>query len=57
MRAPEVLRSGNHNRIAEWRRRKTIEVTLARRPSLLTNAIFSEKDFQTLLEVLNGRNS
>lgn len=55
--APEVLRSGNHNRIAEWRRRKAIELTLARRPNLLTEAIFSEKDFQTLLEVLNGRNS
>ncbi len=57
LKVPNVLRSGNHNRIAEWRRKKSIEMTLLRKPELLGNETFSEKDFEILLEVLNGRNS
>ena len=56
-KVPPVLRSGNHNRIASWRRRKSIEMTLTRKPELLSEEIFSEKDLQILLEVLNGKNS
>jgi tRNA (guanine37-N1)-methyltransferase len=33
---PEVLLSGNHAAIAEWRRRKAIEATRAKRSDLLT---------------------
>jgi tRNA (guanine37-N1)-methyltransferase len=51
---PEVLRSGNHKQIAEWRRRKSLELTLERRPELLADSVFSKKDFQILLEVLYG---
>ena len=32
---PEVLMSGNHKKIAEWRHDKAIEVTKARRPDLI----------------------
>ena len=51
---PEVLRGGNHKQIAEWRRRKSLELTLERRPELLADSVFSKKDFQILLEVLYG---
>ena len=34
-RVPEVLLSGDHARIAKWRREQTIRRTLARRPELL----------------------
>jgi tRNA (guanine37-N1)-methyltransferase len=34
---PEVLMSGNHGRIAEWRRAKALELTRARRPDLLAD--------------------
>lgn len=51
---PEVLRSGNHGRIDEWRRKKSLELMLGRRPDLLADAVFSKKDFALLLEVLNG---
>ncbi|MDF1599452.1 tRNA (guanosine(37)-N1)-methyltransferase TrmD [Mesorhizobium sp. YIM 152430] len=34
---PEVLISGNHGKIAEWRRAKALELTRARRPDLLTD--------------------
>ena len=32
---PEVLRSGDHGRIARWRRAQAVRRTLARRPDLL----------------------
>ncbi|MDH4209952.1 MAG: tRNA (guanosine(37)-N1)-methyltransferase TrmD [candidate division WOR-3 bacterium] len=53
-KVPEVLRGGNHKQIAEWRRKKSLESTLERRPELLANSVFSKKDFQILLEVLYG---
>jgi tRNA (guanine37-N1)-methyltransferase len=35
LRVPEVLLSGDHGRIARWRRREALRRTLARRPDLL----------------------
>lgn len=35
MKVPEVLLSGNHKRIEEWRREKSLEVTKRNRPDLL----------------------
>jgi tRNA (guanine37-N1)-methyltransferase len=32
---PEILLSGNHERIARWRRARALAVTLARRPDLI----------------------
>jgi tRNA (guanine37-N1)-methyltransferase len=32
---PDVLMSGNHKKIAEWRQEKSLELTRARRPDLL----------------------
>jgi tRNA (guanine37-N1)-methyltransferase len=34
MRVPEVLRSGDHGRIARWRKLRAVEQTLAHRPDL-----------------------
>jgi tRNA (guanine37-N1)-methyltransferase len=56
LRVPHVLKSGNHGRIAEWRRKKSIEMTLTRKPDLFNDEIFSEKDLEILLEVLNDKN-
>jgi len=54
---PEVLLSGNHQKIARWRRKMSIERTLKKRPELLDNVIFSGNDLEILLEVLNDKNS
>lgn len=35
---PEILLSGDHKKIADWRRRKALEMTRARRPDLLEKA-------------------
>jgi tRNA (guanine37-N1)-methyltransferase len=43
-RVPEVLLSGDHARIARWRREQTIRRTMARRPELLNKADLSPDD-------------
>lgn len=41
---PEVLMSGDHRRIGQFRRRASLLRTLQRRPDLLTGRVFSEED-------------
>lgn len=48
-RVPEVLLSGDHARIARWRREQALLRTLARRPDLLEKADLSEQE-RTFLE-------
>ncbi|MEZ0395298.1 MAG: tRNA (guanosine(37)-N1)-methyltransferase TrmD [Anaerolineales bacterium] len=45
---PEVLLSGDHARIARWRREQSLRRTLARRPDLLQTADLSQADRQFL---------
>ena len=35
MKVPEILLSGNHKKIAEWRRKQALEITKKKRPDLL----------------------
>ncbi|MBR3424199.1 MAG: tRNA (guanosine(37)-N1)-methyltransferase TrmD, partial [Clostridia bacterium] len=35
MEVPEILLSGHHKNIDEWRREKSVEITRERRPDLL----------------------
>ncbi|HEY81458.1 MAG TPA: tRNA (guanosine(37)-N1)-methyltransferase TrmD [Caldilineae bacterium] len=48
---PEVLRSGHHARVAEWRRRQALKRTLERRPDLLATARLTEQDKRWLREM------
>ena len=45
---PEVLLSGHHANINKWRREKSIEVTLNRRPDILEAADLDKKDLKYL---------
>ncbi len=45
---PEVLLSGHHARIEEWRRRQSLERTLQHRPDLLEQADLSREDISYL---------
>jgi tRNA (guanine37-N1)-methyltransferase len=47
---PEILRSGDHGRIARWRRDRSLERTAARRPDLLAGADLSARDRAALDE-------
>jgi tRNA (guanine37-N1)-methyltransferase len=47
---PDILRSGDHGRIARWRRDRSLERTAARRPDLLAAAELSPRDLAALDE-------
>jgi tRNA (guanine37-N1)-methyltransferase len=49
---PKVLLSGHHAEIKRWRRKKAIQLTLARRPDMLARMQLDEDDMKLLLEVL-----
>lgn len=52
---PEVLLSGNHKEINNWRRRQALNKTLLERPELLALARISDQDKKILNEILiNG---
>lgn len=48
---PEVLLSGHHANIEKWRRQKSIEVTLERRPEMLNSAELTKKDIKFIEEL------
>lgn len=47
-RVPEVLLSGNHGKIAEWRRREQLNRTRSLRPDLFARARLTPKDLKLL---------
>jgi len=47
---PEILRSGDHARIARWRRQQSLMRTARRRPDLLERADLSKEDKKLLEE-------
>ena len=49
-RVPEILLSGDHAKIAKWRREQSLLRTLERRPDLLETAELSEKERKFLIE-------
>ena len=53
-RVPEVLLSGHHGKIDEWRRQKSLERTYDFRPDLLKEANLSEKD-KEYIDYIKGK--
>ncbi|WP_298461610.1 tRNA (guanosine(37)-N1)-methyltransferase TrmD [uncultured Mitsuokella sp.] len=51
MEVPEVLLSGDHAKIRQWRREQSLRKTLAKRPDLLKDVELSEKEQQFLAEL------
>jgi tRNA (guanine37-N1)-methyltransferase len=50
---PETLLSGNHARIAKWRREQSLRRTLKHRPDLLEKANLSEADRKLLEKIIS----
>jgi tRNA (guanine37-N1)-methyltransferase len=48
---PEVLLSGDHGRVARWRRKEALRTTRERRPDLLAEATLSVTDRELLREI------
>lgn len=55
LRVPEVLLSGDHERIAAWRQEQRLVRTLARRPDLLTQTMTTENDHEHNPEASQGK--
>ncbi len=53
-RVPDVLLSGHHARVAEWRRQESLLRTLVRQPEMLSKAPLTEED-RRFLEALCSR--
>jgi tRNA (guanine37-N1)-methyltransferase len=51
MSVPEVLLSGDHARIRQWRRREALRRTLKKRPDLLGVAELTEEDRRMVSEI------
>ncbi len=51
LRVPEVLLSGDHERIRRWRRKEALRRTLLRRPDLLKLAALNAEDQSLLSEI------
>jgi tRNA (guanine37-N1)-methyltransferase len=54
LRVPEILLSGDHGRIAGWRRREALRRTLARRPDLLETVPLTREEREWLDEMARG---
>ncbi len=52
MTVPEILLSGHHARIEEWRRKQSLLRTAIRRPDLLRNLLLSEEEKDYLKNIL-----
>ncbi len=48
---PEILLSGNHAKIAQWRRQESLRRTYVRRPDLLARAELSKTDYKFLADM------
>ena len=52
---PEVLLSGNHEKIRKWRLRESLKRTLARRPDLLEGREMSAEEADIIAELMRER--
>lgn len=55
LKVPEVLFSGDHKGIAEWRRRKALEKTWVKRPDLIDKRKLSQEDKKRLEKIKKER--
>ncbi|SDZ02377.1 tRNA (guanine37-N1)-methyltransferase [Proteiniborus ethanoligenes] len=53
---PEVLLSGNHSKIEEWRKYQSLKVTYERRPDLLKEAKLNKTEQEMLNTIINNKN-
>jgi len=51
LKVPEILLSGDHEKIRRWRRKESLKRTLLRRPDLLERASLTKEDFELLKEI------
>jgi tRNA (guanine37-N1)-methyltransferase len=55
MKVPDVLMSGNHKNIEEWRKKESLKRTYERRPDLLENIELSKEEEKWLQEIKDNK--
>lgn len=55
MKVPDVLLSGNHKNIEDWRRKESLKRTYNRRPDLLENKTLSKEDEKWLQDIKDNK--
>jgi tRNA (guanine37-N1)-methyltransferase len=55
MNVPDVLFSGDHGKIENWRREKALEKTARTRPDLLNDSRLSPEDKRMLDKIRSGK--
>ncbi len=54
LEVPEILISGDHEKVRIWRRKEALRKTFLNRPDLLERAMLSDEDKKILSEIKNG---
>lgn len=54
-KVPDILLSGHHGNIDKWRREKSLELTLERRPDMLKSAELTKKDREYLAKLKENK--
>ncbi len=54
LETPDILLSGNHQKISDWRRKKSLKKTYEKRPDLLEEASLSEEDKKIIEDIKNS---
>ena len=54
-KVPDILLSGHHGNIDKWRREKSLERTLERRPDMLKSAELTKKDREYLAKLKENK--
>ena len=52
-KVPEVLLSGHHRNIEDWRRKESLKITFLNRPDLIQNLVLSDDDIKYLEDLRN----
>ena len=55
IKVPEVLLSGDHQKIAAWRRKESLRVTKQKRPDLLQTAALTKQERETFCTLAEQR--
>lgn len=56
MKVPEVLISGHHENVRQWRRYQSLKITYEKRPDLLKNIELSKEDIKMLQKIKDQSN-
>lgn len=51
LKVPEVLLSGNHRAISQWRRKEALRLTIVRRPDLMQRIPLKDEDYKLVSEI------